>query len=217
MVSNIHMVMMRRVQKFIDFVVPLPKAIQNNKNINLEIGSIVTLLNKFGESSYDVCLIFYLSQYETYFSPRQLKRKLHEYALFKTDKDEKNIFLMMSIMFGATDLSSKFEGIIAKLYNLYGGNKALTFKSMSNLEFNELSKIFEVDLQLKDSVILSIIESHRLIFNRYSNQISPDPKPIINKELTKVYSEYALNPLNEYQDISKQFEMYLKVNLPDSM
>src|SRR5690606_3143338 len=88
------------LDKFIDFVIPLPKVSQADNNIIVHFEVIKTLLLNVGEETEDIHLLFYLGQYGCYFSPRQLKRKIHQYALLKTEDTEKNLFLVIAIMRG---------------------------------------------------------------------------------------------------------------------
>ena len=59
------------LDKFIDFVVPLPKISSPAFDANLQhIKILKDLLNTIGEESEDICLVFYLAQFGQYYSPR---------------------------------------------------------------------------------------------------------------------------------------------------
>ena len=106
------------LDKFVDFMIPLPRIsvpLFNNKFDHVEI--LKELLFKVGEESDDICLVFYLAQFNNYFSARQLQKVINQYALLRKPLIETNIFLVLALLLDPTKLTEKITLYTTKIDN----------------------------------------------------------------------------------------------------
>jgi len=202
------------LDKFIDFWVSLPAIMKLSIGTNREyLFKLKELLHNVGEDSLDVCLILFFAQNDHDFSTRILKKRINQYALLRTDSVKINIFLMLSIISGAENLIKKIENIAQKIYQIDNRYDLITLQNLSNVELDYMKKLINKKFEIEAKEYIALLEQVRNIHSKYSNVVQPDPKPKIEKELTQLYCEYSLNPLDNYLDISNQFALYLKANL----
>ena len=202
------------LDKFIDFWVSLPAIMKLSIGTNREyLFKLKELLHNVGEDSLDVCLILFFAQNDHDFSTRILKKRINQYALLRTDSVKINIFLMLSIISGAENLLKKIENIAQKIYQIDNRYDLITLQNLSNVELDYMKKLINKKFEIEAKEYIALLEQVRNIHSKYSNVVQPDPKPKIDKELTQLYCEYSLNPLDNYLDISNQFALYLKANL----
>lgn len=202
------------LDKFIDFWVSLPAIMKLSIGTNREyLFKLKELLHNVGEDSLDVCLILFFAQNDHDFSTRILKKRINQYALLRTDSVKINIFLMLSIISGAENLLKKIENIAQKIYQIDNRYDLITLQNLSNVELDYMKKLINKKFEIEAKEYIALLEQVGNIHSKYSNVVQPDPKPKIDKELTQLYCEYSLNPLDNYLDISNQFALYLKANL----
>lgn len=200
------------LDKFVDFMIPLPKIsvpLFNNKFDHVEI--LKELLFKVGEESDDICLVFYLAQFNNYFSARQLQKVINQYALLRKPLIETNIFLVLALLLDPTKLTEK---IIKTLNVLEGISKQQDMSSyvtdLKRLDLEQLQSLVKDQLKLDAKVYFDLMRKIKEIEMKNLHHQKHD------QEFVRLYSEFSLQKIIKNQnEISNQFELYLKAHLWD--
>ncbi|WP_173912706.1 P-loop NTPase fold protein [Acinetobacter sp. Marseille-Q1618] len=201
------------LDKFVDFLIPLPLISKLNKNEIAYFSVLKKLLYAVGEESDDINLILYFALTEKNISPRFLKKKINEYALLRTNDTKKNMFLMLAIITNPLNLLDKIELFSNNIYRSIVENGSITFQTLSKKELEDIERILKLQFEIDAVEFLFLLEQILKIYGRYQNIISPNPKEKIEKELVDLYSKYSLESLKNHLDISSQYELYLNSNL----
>ena len=200
------------LDKFVDFMIPLPRIsvpLFNNKFDHVEI--LKELLFKVGEESDDICLVFYLAQFNNYFSARQLQKVINQYALLRKPLIETNIFLVLALLLDPTKLTEK---IIKTLNVLEGISKQQDMSSyvtdLKRLDLEQLQSLVKDQLKLDAKVYFDLMRKIKEIEMKNLHHQKHD------QEFVRLYSEFSLQKIIKNQnEISNQFELYLKAHLWD--
>lgn len=200
------------LDKFVDFIIPLPRIsvpLFNNKFDHVE--TLKELLFKVGEESDDICLVFYLAQFNNYFSARQLQKVINQYALLRKLSIETNIFLVLTLLLDPQKLTEK---IIKTLNVLEGISKQQDMSSyvtdIKRLDLEQLQSLVKDQLKLDAKVYFDLMRKIKEIEMKNLHHQKHD------QEFVRLYSEFSLQKIikNQYE-ISNQFELYLKAHLWD--
>lgn len=200
------------LDKFVDFMIPLPRIsvpLFNNKFDHVE--TLKELLFKVGEESDDICLVFYLAQFNNYFSARQLQKVINQYALLRKLSIETNIFLVLALLLDPTKLTGK---IIKTLNVLEGISKQQDMSSyvtdIKRLDLEQLQSLVKDQLKLDAKVYFDLMRKIKKIEMKNLHHQKHD------QEFVRLYSEFSLQKIIKNQnEISNQFELYLKAHLWD--
>lgn len=198
------------LDKFIDFTVPLPQiSCPSFDEQILHVSILQNLLFKIGEESEDICLIFYLAQFGSYLSPRQLQKKIHQYALLKTHSIKKNMFLVLALLKGAKKLHEKILETARILDGLQKNQDVSGFVvDVKRLDFELIKGMIKAKFKLEADEYFEFMEKIKQI--EYEN-FGVNEK---QKSLDRFYSNFALQKFkNNHYEISDQFELYLKGHL----
>lgn len=193
------------LDKFVDFLVPLPQINKSTPKEMITIPVLKKLFANVGEFSDDIVFIFYKSL-DKYLAPREIKRKINNYALLKTGIVKKDIFLILKIQSGVTNL-------IRKIQSLHSEVESDVQKSNDSL--NNITHYIKKNFSLEPNEFLELFKRLREL-NHKTYAFSGGEKHKEGLRL-KIYSEYAIKTLNNLEDFNEQFEDYLNVHLWDEM
>jgi len=198
------------LDKFIDFVVPLPKISSPAFNANLQhIKILKDLLSTIGEESEDICLVFYLAQFGQYYSPRQLKKKIHQYALLKTTSIKTNIFLVLALLIEPKKLEEKILKTVNVLEGISKNQDMSGFVTdIKRLDLDEFERLVQDKLSLNSRIYFELIKEIKAI---ETQNLGVERT---KKEFNQLYQSFSLQQFEkDYFEFSKQFELYLNVHL----
>ncbi|UDM39029.1 KAP family NTPase [Acinetobacter haemolyticus] len=209
-------------EKFIDFTVHLSsgKCEKNYENIIKEqLFRIGELTNKDEVNEFYFWVL--ALQLEKKLNPRELVKKLNQYALLRTSENNKNLILISLMM---TPLSVKhdyiryFETIIKILSNnLYLNKRDFMKKHNLNLSFNTkfdaitdttwVRDILKWDYKIEDFFMGSFIHEHHNI-----ERIRDDASWKESKYI-EYLSAFSISPLSKTSDFIESWMNYIKTGL----
>lgn len=201
------------LDKFIDFIVPLPKISSPVFGAKFHHTKILkNLLNTIGEDSEDIFLIFYLAQFGQYYSPRQLKKKIHQYALLKTDSTKTNIYLVLALLLQPTRLEEKIIETLVPLDSISKNQNMSGFVTdIKRLDLGELEKIVQDKFELNSRIYFELIKAIQVI--EIQNLGTEKRENTFNE----LYESFALQKFEKnYYEFSQQLELYLNVHFQPS-
>lgn len=157
-----------------------------------------------GETSDDVIFMFY-ENLESYISPREIKRKINLYALFRTGIVKKDMFLIMAIMNRSINLIRKFRKITSKWDDFIKKHK---------LSQHDFQNYIDEYLFLKPVNFIEIFyEIKEIEKTTFAFEAGEEHKQNL---ILQIYAKCAINHLSRIENFSKQFEDYLGVYLVES-
>ena len=209
-------------EKFIDFTVHLSseKCEKNYENIIKEqLFRIGELANKDEVNEFYFWVL--ALQLEKKLNPRELVKKLNQYALLRTNENNKNLILISLMM---TPLSVKhdyiryFETIIKILSNnLYLNKRDFMKKHNLNLSFDTkfdaitdttwVRDILKWDYKIEDFFMGSFIHEHHNI-----ERIRDDASWKESKYI-EYLSAFSISPLSKTSDFIESWMNYIKTGL----
>jgi hypothetical protein len=209
-------------EKFIDFTVHLSseKCENNYENIIKEqLFRIGELANK-GEVNEFYFWVLAL-QLEKKLNPRELVKKLNQYALLRTNETNKNLILislMMTPLSVRHDYVRYFEKIIKILSNnLYLNKRDFMKKHKLNLSFDSkfdaipdttwVRDILKWDYKIENFFMSSFIREHRNI-----ERIRDDASWKESKYI-EYLSAFSISPLSKTSDFIESWMNYIKTGL----
>jgi hypothetical protein len=198
------------LDKFIDFIIPLPKISSPSFDANLQhIRTLKDLLNRMSEDSEDICLVFYLAQFGQYYSPRQLKKKIHQYALLKTTSIKTNIFLVLALLLEPKKLEEKILKTVNVLEGISKNQDMSGFVTdIKRLDLDEFERLVQDKFSLNSRIYFELIKEIKAIETQNLGFEST------KKEFNQLYQSFSLQQFEKgYFEFSKQFELYLNVHL----
>lgn len=184
------------LDKFVDFTVPLLPYNKFLDDITI-IPIIKNLLSNVGEFSDDIVFIFY-KYFNKNESPRNIKRIINLYALYKIGIVKKDIFLIISILNGTKDLFQQFENLLSD-----------TTKFLENMDLTrqDLVHYYNSVLDLDSQCFVEIYYNLNEIKNTtYAFDAGDTHKRNL---MLDIYSECAIKKISSLQNLSTQFEDYL--------
>ena len=198
------------LDKFVDFTVPLPNISQASSRDYIHHKVIQQLLGKVGETSEDICFIFYMSQYEVYLTPREIKRKINIYALLKQG-NKSDMFLVLALVQGANELELKMLNIFSLIIIQ---NKYSYLDEVLDFLENEKVKNFEIKIYqrfgLKIKGYMEFINSMKnLVLTHKGSEDDAARKDDLREKLIK----YNLFEVDDFNEFSTQFDDYIKSDL----
>lgn len=200
------------LDKFVDFMIPLPQISVPSLNKKFDhVKTLKKLLSKVGEESDDICLVFYLAQFNDYFSARQLQKMIHLYALLRKPSTETNIFLVLALLLNPEKLTEKIIKTVGVLDGIIKNQDMSGYVTdITRLDLEQFQLFVKNNLKLNAEVYFELIIKIKVIEINY---LASENK---NKEFLKLYSTFALQRfVKNHFEISDQFELYLKAHLWD--
>ena len=200
------------LDKFVDFMIPLPQISVPSLNKKFDhVKTLKKLLSKVGEESDDICLVFYLAQFNDYFSARQLQKMIHLYALLRKPSTETNIFLVLALLLNPEKLTEKIIKTVRVLDGIIKNQDMSGYVTdITRLDLEQFQLFVKNNLKLNAEVYFELITKIKVIEINY---LGSENK---NKEFLKLYSTFALQRfVKNHFEISDQFELYLKAHLWD--
>lgn len=200
------------LDKFVDFMIPLPQISVPSLNNRLDhVKTLKKLLSKVGEESDDICLVFYLAQFNDYFSARQLQKMIHLYALLRKPSTETNIFLVLALLLNPEKLTEKIIKTVGVLNGIIKNQDMSGYVTdIKRLDLEQFQLFVKNDLKLNADVYFDLIKNLKIIEIKNLGNVDKD------KEFLKLYSTFALQRfVKNHYEISDQFALYLKAHLWD--
>lgn len=201
------------LDKFVDFLVPLPKISYASKKQLLHFDALRTFLKDVGESLSDICLIFYFSQYGEYLSPREIRKKINIYALLKTSNQKANLFLALAVMSNPQKLIEKMlniEKLILDHYNtkyMKIGDKDWKVNAVKN-NSQSLEAAVLTEFNIKTPILFEFLKSYKEIKN--TNFAFEGGESYKNERMNKLLSNYSINKIIDQREFSNYFDDYLR-------
>ena len=200
------------LDKFVDFIIPLPQiSVPSFSNRYDHVKTLKKLLSKVGEESDDICLVFYLAQFNNYFPARQLKKTIHKYALLKKASAETNIFLVIALLLNPEKLTEKVIKTVGVLHGVSINQDMSGFvTNIARLDLEQLQIFVREHLKLNAEVYFELIKRIKSI--EISN-LAVDGR---SKEYIDLFSTFTLQRISKHHnEISDQFKLYLNAQLWD--
>jgi predicted KAP-like P-loop ATPase len=204
------------LDKFLDFSITLPlisKASNNDlwKNSRQHYKIIKKFFNEVGESSPDICIIFYMSIFNKYMSTREIKKIINQYALLKRDHSG-DIFLILALVNKETrsvylDLINNFT---SNLINREFDYLDVALEEMPKIEVKRIEGFISNILQEEKSKIINFFhtckENEIIISEMNTDEILRGEK---DRKRLEIIKKFSYKEIKRIEDFSEQFSRYV--------